>query len=81
MLEHEQYEAAMDLAEKIQHPVLWKLIAEHSLEKLDFKTAIQAYGKSKDYLHVQFVKWLQKMDVSDCHADLKDSTKTTRRSI
>jgi hypothetical protein len=66
MLEHDQYDPVIELAEKIQHPVLWKIIAEHSLGKLDLKTANQAYGKSKDYLHVQFVKWLQKMDVSHC---------------
>lgn len=40
------------------HPRLWKLLAEASLEKMDFTVAEKAFVKCQDYKGIQFVKKL-----------------------
>ena len=38
------------------HPRLWKLLAEASLENLDFVMAEKAFVRCSDYQGIQFVK-------------------------
>uniref|UniRef100_A0A4W3H1F9 WD repeat-containing protein 35 n=1 Tax=Callorhinchus milii TaxID=7868 RepID=A0A4W3H1F9_CALMI len=40
------------------HPRLWRLLAEAALQKLDLKTAEQAFVRCKDYQGIEFVKRL-----------------------
>eukprot|EP00976_Prorocentrum_cordatum_P114254 1195823-Prorocentrum_minimum.AAC.7 len=44
------------------HPRLWRILAEHALEKLDFVIADKAFVRCADYQGIQFVKRLQKLD-------------------
>eukprot|EP00798_Chlamydomonas_sp_ICE-L_P009063 gene9063-16189_t len=44
------------------HPRLWRILAEHALEGLDFAMADKAFVRSADYQGIQFVKHLQKLD-------------------
>eukprot|EP01006_Ploeotia_vitrea_P054301 TRINITY_DN67870_c2_g4_i1.p1 TRINITY_DN67870_c2_g4~~TRINITY_DN67870_c2_g4_i1.p1 ORF type:complete len:1236 (-),score=168.86 TRINITY_DN67870_c2_g4_i1:194-3901(-) len=45
--------------EENPHPRLWKLLAEASLEKMDFTVAEKAFVKCEDYKGIQFVKKLR----------------------
>ncbi len=44
------------------HPRLWRNLAEHALEALDFTTADKAFVRCADYQGIQFVKHLGKLD-------------------
>jgi WD repeat-containing protein 35 len=44
------------------HPRLWKLLAEASLDKLDFTIAYKAFIQCADYQGVQFVKRIRELD-------------------
>ncbi len=44
------------------HPRLWKLLAEHSLENLNFLMADKAFVQCADFHGIQFVKQLQLLD-------------------
>mmetsp|Transcript_8336 Transcript_8336/g.17822 ORF Transcript_8336/g.17822 Transcript_8336/m.17822 type:complete len:1276 (-) Transcript_8336:992-4819(-) len=44
------------------HPRLWRILAEHALEGLDFAMADKAFVRCADYQGIQFVKHLQKLD-------------------
>mmetsp|Transcript_15599 Transcript_15599/g.37800 ORF Transcript_15599/g.37800 Transcript_15599/m.37800 type:complete len:1119 (+) Transcript_15599:1703-5059(+) len=44
------------------HPRLWRLLAEHSLEKLDLLVADKAFVRCADYHGIQFVKRLRMLD-------------------
>lgn len=39
--------------EEHAHPRLWKLLAEHALEKLDWATAEKAFVRVQDYYGIQ----------------------------
>ncbi|XP_030627741.1 WD repeat-containing protein 35 isoform X2 [Chanos chanos] len=49
---------ASQFIEDNPHPRLWRLLAEAALEKLDLKTAEQAFVRCKDYQGIEFVKRL-----------------------
>ncbi|XP_056151968.1 WD repeat-containing protein 35 [Lampris incognitus] len=49
---------ASQFIEDNPHPRLWRLLAEAALEKLDLKTAEQAFVRCKDYQGIEFVKHL-----------------------
>ncbi|XP_069742568.1 WD repeat-containing protein 35 isoform X6 [Narcine bancroftii] len=51
-------EDACTFIEENPHPRLWRLLAEAALQKLDFKTAEQAFVRCKDYQGIEFVKRL-----------------------
>ena len=53
---------AVEFVEKNPHKRLWKLIAESSLDKLNFGIAERAFVKNEDYYGVQFVNRLQTID-------------------
>eukprot|EP00164_Ancoracysta_twista_P003121 GFYU01004159.1.p1 GENE.GFYU01004159.1~~GFYU01004159.1.p1 ORF type:complete len:1174 (+),score=402.74 GFYU01004159.1:102-3623(+) len=44
------------------HPRLWRILAEHALEKLEFGVAEKAFMKCSDYQGIQFVKRLRIID-------------------
>jgi WD repeat-containing protein 35 len=44
------------------HERLWRLLAEHSLQALDFAMADKAFVRCSDYHGVQFTKQLQRLD-------------------
>lgn len=49
---------AYSFIEDNPHPRLWKLLAESSLEKMNFTVAEKAFVKCQDYKGIQFVKKL-----------------------
>ncbi|KAM8834110.1 WD repeat-containing protein 35 [Synchiropus picturatus] len=49
---------ASQFIEDNPHPRLWRLLAEAALQKLDLKTAEQAFVRCKDYQGIEFVKRL-----------------------
>ena len=53
---------AVEFVEKNPHRRLWKLIAEASLDKLNFQIAERAFVKNEDYYGVLFVNRLQQLD-------------------
>lgn len=53
---------AVEFVEKNPHRRLWKLIAEASLDKLNFQIAERAFVKNEDYYGVLFVQRLQQLD-------------------
>ena len=53
---------AYQFIEDNSHPRLWRLLAEHSLEKLDLVVADKAFVRCADYHGIQFVKRLQMLD-------------------
>lgn len=53
---------AIEFVEKNPHKRLWRLIAENSLDKLNFSIAERAFVKNEDYYGVQFVNRLQTID-------------------
>ena len=44
------------------HPILWKLLANHSLKQLDFVMADKAFVQCADYHGIQFVKQLRLLE-------------------
>uniref|UniRef100_A0A7S3VHU1 Anaphase-promoting complex subunit 4 WD40 domain-containing protein n=1 Tax=Dunaliella tertiolecta TaxID=3047 RepID=A0A7S3VHU1_DUNTE len=54
---------AYAFADTTSHPRLWRILAEHALEHLDFVMADKAYVRCADYQGIQFVKHLSKLDV------------------
>ena len=44
------------------HPRLWRILAEHALESLDFTMADKSFVRCADYQGIQFVKHLQKLN-------------------
>ncbi|XP_043921710.1 WD repeat-containing protein 35 [Protopterus annectens] len=58
LIEKVGIEEASQFIEDNPHPRLWRLLAEAALEKLDLKTAEQAFVRCKDYQGIQFVKRL-----------------------
>ena len=48
--------------EQNPHPRLWRLLAESSLEKLDFEIAESAFVRCQDYQGIEFVKRLQRIN-------------------
>eukprot|EP00842_Homolaphlyctis_polyrhiza_P002203 jgi/Hompol1/2984/HPOL_006277-RA len=55
---------AVQFVEDRPHPRLWKIVAEASLELLDFQQAQKAFVRCQDYQGLQFIKNLQKFDAS-----------------
>lgn len=53
---------AYQYIEDNSHPRLWRLLAEHSLEKLNLTVAVKAFVRCADYHGIQFVKRLQMLD-------------------
>ncbi|XP_032877389.1 WD repeat-containing protein 35 isoform X1 [Amblyraja radiata] len=51
-------EDACTFIEENPHPRLWRLLAEAALQRLDLKTAEQAFVRCKDYQGIEFVKRL-----------------------
>ncbi|KAJ3300442.1 WD repeat-containing protein 35 [Borealophlyctis nickersoniae] len=53
---------ALQFVEDNPHPRLWKLVADAALEQLDFAVAQKALVRAVDYIGLQFLKRLQKLD-------------------
>jgi WD repeat-containing protein 35 len=53
---------AYQFIEDNSHLRLWRILAEHALEKLDFPIADKAFVRCADYQGIQFVKRLQLLD-------------------
>lgn len=51
--------------ESNSHPKLWRILAESSIELLNFKQAEFAFVKCKDYKSVQFLKRVSKMSTNE----------------
>ncbi|XP_030575104.1 WD repeat-containing protein 35 isoform X3 [Archocentrus centrarchus] len=58
LIEKVGIEEASQFIEDNPHPRLWRLLAEAALQKLDLKTAEQAFVRCKDYQGIEFVKRL-----------------------
>ncbi|KAM9319055.1 WD repeat-containing protein 35 isoform 1-T1 [Pholidichthys leucotaenia] len=58
LIEKVGIEDASQFIEDNPHPRLWRLLAEAALQKLDLKTAEQAFVRCKDYQGIQLVKRL-----------------------
>ncbi|KAM6912965.1 WD repeat-containing protein 35 [Xenentodon cancila] len=58
LIEKVGIEDALQFIEDNPHPRLWRLLAEAALQKLDLKTAEQAFVRCKDYQGIEFVKRL-----------------------
>uniref|UniRef100_A0AAQ4Q112 WD repeat-containing protein 35 n=1 Tax=Gasterosteus aculeatus aculeatus TaxID=481459 RepID=A0AAQ4Q112_GASAC len=58
LIEKVGIEDATQFIEDNPHPRLWRLLAEAALQKLDLKTAEQAFVRCKDYQGIEFVKRL-----------------------
>ncbi|XP_028927849.1 WD repeat-containing protein 35 isoform X1 [Ornithorhynchus anatinus] len=58
LIEKVGIEDASQFIEDNPHPRLWRLLAEAALQKLDLKTAEQAFVRCKDYQGIKFVKCL-----------------------
>uniref|UniRef100_A0A672HZ34 WD repeat-containing protein 35 n=1 Tax=Salarias fasciatus TaxID=181472 RepID=A0A672HZ34_SALFA len=58
LIEKVGIEDASQFIEDNPHPRLWRLLAEAALEKLDLKTAEQAFVRCNDYQGIEFVKRL-----------------------
>ncbi|XP_066559744.1 WD repeat-containing protein 35 isoform X2 [Amia ocellicauda] len=58
LIEKVGIEDASQFIEDNPHPRLWRLLAEAALQKLDLKTAEQAFVRCKDYQGIEFVKRL-----------------------
>ncbi|XP_072314070.1 WD repeat-containing protein 35 [Eucyclogobius newberryi] len=58
LIEKVGIEDASQFIEDNPHPRLWRLLAEAALQKLDLKTAEQAFVRCKDYQGIAFVKRL-----------------------
>ncbi|XP_010877761.2 WD repeat-containing protein 35 isoform X1 [Esox lucius] len=58
LIEKVGIEDASQFIEDNPHPRLWRLLAEAALQKLDLKTAEQAFVRCKDYQGIEFVKGL-----------------------
>jgi WD repeat-containing protein 35 len=54
---------AYTFIEDNSHPRLWRILAETSLERLDFAVAEKAFVRCSDYQGVQLVKRLRILDV------------------
>lgn len=55
-------EDAFSFIQDHPHPILWSLLAESALEKLDFKIAYRAFVEYSDYRGVMFVKYLKTLN-------------------
>lgn len=53
---------AVEFVEKNPHRRLWKLIAESSLDKLNYGVAERAFVKNEDYAGVQLIEKLNNLD-------------------
>lgn len=53
---------AYQFIEDNPHSRLWRILAEHSLENLDFAIADKGFVRCADYQGIQFVKQLQLLD-------------------
>jgi WD repeat-containing protein 35 len=63
IIEQNGIPAAITYAEENSHySRLWEVIAEVSLDKLDFETAKLAFVRCKDYQGIQFIKRIKKFD-------------------
>uniref|UniRef100_A0A8B9JLR4 WD repeat-containing protein 35 n=1 Tax=Astyanax mexicanus TaxID=7994 RepID=A0A8B9JLR4_ASTMX len=58
LIEKVGIEDASQFIEDNPHPRLWRLLAEAALQKLELKTAEQAFVRCKDYQGIEFVKRL-----------------------
>ncbi|KAJ8290228.1 hypothetical protein GJAV_G00010260 [Gymnothorax javanicus] len=58
LIEKVGIEDASQFIEDNPHPRLWRLLAEAALQKLDLKTAEQAFVRCKDYQGIELVKRL-----------------------
>jgi WD repeat-containing protein 35 len=63
LLNSEKINQATDFANLHSHPTLWNLIATYALNKLDLKTAEQAFVRLHDYGGLSFLKKLQNIKV------------------
>uniref|UniRef100_A0AAY4A968 WD repeat-containing protein 35 n=1 Tax=Denticeps clupeoides TaxID=299321 RepID=A0AAY4A968_9TELE len=61
LIEKVGIEDASQFIEDNPHPRLWRLLAEAALQKLDLKTAEQAFVRCKDYQGIEFVKRLSNL--------------------
>ncbi|GAX81565.1 hypothetical protein CEUSTIGMA_g8993.t1 [Chlamydomonas eustigma] len=61
LLRTTKIEDAYSFVDSNSHPRLWRILAEHALEELDFVMADKAFVRSTDYQGIQFVKHLQKL--------------------
>jgi WD repeat-containing protein 35 len=55
-------ELLVQFVEDRAHPTLWKLLAEHALEKLDLRLADTAFARCSDYRGVRFVRRLATLE-------------------
>uniref|UniRef100_A0A7S0R8E2 Anaphase-promoting complex subunit 4 WD40 domain-containing protein n=1 Tax=Chlamydomonas leiostraca TaxID=1034604 RepID=A0A7S0R8E2_9CHLO len=62
LLKSASSEDAYSFVDGNSHPRLWRILAEHALEGLDFVMADKAFVRCADYQGIQFVKHLQKLD-------------------
>ncbi|KAL6750533.1 intraflagellar transport protein [Haematococcus lacustris] len=62
LLKNTSMEDAYSFVDSNSHPRLWRILAEHALEGLDFAMADKAFVRCADYQGIQFVKHLQKLD-------------------
>lgn len=58
LIEKVGIEDASQFIEDNPHPRVWRLLAEAALQKLDLKTAEQAFVRCKDFQGIEFVKRL-----------------------
>ena len=59
LLESARAEDALRFVAEAPHPRLWRLLADHSLRRLDFATADKAFARCGDYQGLQFVRRVQ----------------------
>lgn len=62
LLKTTSMEDAFAFVDNNSHPRLWRILAEHALEGLDFTMADRAFVRCADFQGIQFVKHLQKLD-------------------
>jgi WD repeat-containing protein 35 len=62
------FDHALNYATSVNHPKIWRVIAEAALIQFDFATAQKCYIQCQDYSSLQFIKRLDKFK--------NDTTKT-----
>ncbi|KAM9476708.1 WD repeat-containing protein 35 [Clarias gariepinus] len=65
LIEKVGIEDASQFIEDNPHPRLWRLLAEAALQKLELKTAEQAFVRCKDYQGIELVKRVDKLQSED----------------
>ncbi|PFH33538.1 WD repeat domain 35 family protein [Besnoitia besnoiti] len=62
---------AVTYAEQASHPSLWKLIAQHALEKLNLEIAEKAFINCEDYCGLQCIKRLRTLRGAEREAEIR----------